>query len=176
WIDQVTVAAVPPGSRSLIAAPCETPGAAVANVTVKPIWSPAFTGARWSGVLVNVNGAWRHASDACASPEPSLVEVKVASLLYTPQLAAEVVAITRTVIEAPAARSCGPHANTCDPAAPVNVQAGEAPDCDWIDQVTVPTVPPGSRSLIAAPCETPGPALVNVTVNPIWSPAFTGAR
>ena len=82
------------------------------------------------------------------------------------------VAVTCTEISSPEASVFGPQVSTWLPAAPLIEQSGLS---GLSDQVTVPTVPPGSGSLIAAPVAVPGPLLCNVIVNPIWSPAFTGS-
>ena len=103
------------------------------------------------------------ASCAEADPEPSLVLVNVAVLLYTPQFAVEVVAATCTEISAPppGLRAAGQHLAARSTG---DVQSGLSP---LSDHVTVPTVPPGRVSLIAAPVAVPGPLLCNVTMKPI---------
>src|SRR3954470_14197767 len=113
-----------------------------------------------------------------ADAEPVLASVLLneALLSYCPHAVAEVVAFTCNVIVELTDMSRAAHASTCEPSTPVIEHAGESPLCESIVQCTkleVP-VPPGSGSLIDAPCAVESPSLFRVTVKPRASPAFTG--
>ena len=75
-----------------------------------------------------------------------------------------------TLNEPEAATSVGPHASTCEPAAPLTEQS---PAFDWVltDQVT----PAGSGSLTVTPWAVPAPEFDTVTEKPTGSPALTVA-
>ena len=90
----VQLMSVPAGRLSVTLNPLAVPAVLLVRVTVKPICDPALTLAA-SAVLVMATVAHRTVSEAEAEPEPSLLVVKLAVLLYVvPQLWPVVLLIT----------------------------------------------------------------------------------
>ena len=90
----VQLISVPGGKLSVTLSPLAVPAVLLASVTLKPIWEPALTLAA-SDVLVTETVAQSTVSAAEAVPEPSLLVVKLAVLLYVvPQLWAVVLLTT----------------------------------------------------------------------------------
>src|SRR5690242_3183872 len=96
---------------------------------------------------------------ADAEPPPSLVEAAVAVLSYCVHSDAEVVAVTCTLNDPPAARSVGPQFSAWFGLVP---EVEHSPGFDWvsIDQVTPVPDPAGSGSLTVTPVAFPAPMLV----------------
>jgi len=76
----------PAGKLSFTLSPVAVPALLLLRVTVKPICEPALTLESSALSLIDV-AAHRTVSEAIASPETSLSVVKLAVLLYEPQLA-----------------------------------------------------------------------------------------
>jgi hypothetical protein len=70
----------PAGKGSVTTNPVAVPALPLLKVTVNPIWEPALTLALSATLLIAVV-AQRTASEAVASPDPSLSVVKLAVLL-----------------------------------------------------------------------------------------------
>ena len=90
-IDQLT--SVPAGKLSVTLRPVAMVAVLLVRVTVKPICEPALTPAASATLLIDVV-AHRTTSEAIASSEPALSVVKLAVLLYVPQLALVVLLTT----------------------------------------------------------------------------------
>ncbi len=81
----VQFTSVPAGKLSVTLSPAAVPAVLLLRVTLKPICDPALTlGASAVSVIATV--AQLTVSEAVFCPDPSLLVVKLAVLLYVPQL------------------------------------------------------------------------------------------
>jgi len=93
----VQLTSLPAGKVSVTLNPVAVPALPLLRVTVKPICEPALTLASSATLLIDVV-AHRTASEAIASSEPPLSVVKLAVLLYVPQLALVVLLTTCALV------------------------------------------------------------------------------